>query len=108
LRALSLVAILVLLALGLLSWPVLAALGFLGACGTVAYLVAAPALIPALVPRESLIPANGRIELARTIAFVAGPALGGALVGWTGGTPAFALAVALSAAAVILLIGIEE
>jgi predicted MFS family arabinose efflux permease len=108
LRALSLVAILVLLALGLLSWPVLAALGFLGACGTVAYMVAAPALIPALVPRESLITANGRIELARTIAFVAGPALGGALVGWTGGTPAFALAVALSAAAVILLIGIDE
>src|SRR5262249_37074663 len=104
LRAFSLVAILVLLALNLLSWAVLAALGFLGACGTVAYMVAAPALVPALVPRESLITANGRIELARTLAFVAGPALGGALVGWTGGTPALALALAPPAAAGPLLI----
>ncbi len=108
LRALSLVAILVLLALELLSWPVLAALGFLGACGTVAYMVAAPALVPALVPRADLVAANGRIELARTVAFVGGPALAGALVGWAGATTTFALAVALSLAAVLLLAGIRE
>ena len=29
--------------------------------------------------------ANARIELARTVAFASGPALGGVLVGWTGG-----------------------
>src|SRR5438309_5513284 len=46
LRALSLTAMLTLAALGLLTWPLLALLGFVGACGTVAYRVAAPALVP--------------------------------------------------------------
>src|SRR5205085_8902098 len=50
LRALSLVAILVLAQLGLLTIPLLAVLGLIGACGTVAYNVAAPALVPSLVP----------------------------------------------------------
>ncbi len=108
LRAMSLVVILVLAGLGALTLPLLAALGFAGACGTVAYSVAGPALVPALVPREALIAANGRIELARTVAFAAGPALAGALVGWTGASPAFAVAAALSAAAVVLLAGLAE
>jgi predicted MFS family arabinose efflux permease len=108
LRALSLVAVLVLAALGLLTWPLLALLGFVGACGTVAYSVAAPALVPALVPQGALAAANGRIELARTVAFAAGPALAGALVGWTGAPPAFAVATALSIAAVFLLAGLRE
>jgi predicted MFS family arabinose efflux permease len=86
----------------------LAALGFIGACGTVVYSVAAPALVPSLVERDALPVANGRIELARTSAYAAGPALGGALVGWIGGAPAFALAAALSAVAVVLLAGIAE
>ena len=69
----------------------LRALGFLGAAGTVAYSVAAPALIPALVPRADLARANGRIELARSLAAAAGPALAGLLV-----------------AAVVLLAGLAE
>jgi predicted MFS family arabinose efflux permease len=108
LRALSLAAVLVLAALGWLNWPLLAALGFLGACGTVAFSVTAPSLVPSLVPSGALAVANARIELARTVAFAAGPALGGALVGWVGGTPAFAVAAALSVAAVILLAGMRE
>jgi MFS family permease len=106
LRALSLLGILALAGLGLLTVPWLALLGFVGACGTVAYSVAAPALVPALVPMAILAAANTRIELARTAAFVAGPALAGALVGWTGGAPAFALAAALSSVAVVLLAGL--
>src|SRR5262249_55422062 len=66
LRALSLVAMLALAVLGLLTWPLLALLGFVGACGTVTYSVAAPSLVPALVPPAALAVANGRIELART------------------------------------------
>jgi MFS family permease len=50
LRALALAGVLVLGPLGLLTLPRLALLGFVGACGTVAYSVAAPALLPALVP----------------------------------------------------------
>jgi predicted MFS family arabinose efflux permease len=64
--------------------------------------------VPALVPPAALPVANGRIELARTTAFAAGPALGGALVGWIGGGPAFGVATLLSAGAVILLAGIVE
>ena len=104
LRAASLATVLVLAALGLLNLPLLALLGFIGAAGTVAYGVAAPSLVPG----AALAAANARIELARTIAFAAGPALAGALVGWTGAPPAFAVAAALSALAVLLLAGLRE
>ncbi len=108
LRVLALVAVPVLAFTGLLSLPLLAVLGFIGACGTVAYTVAAPALVPALVPPDALAAANARIELARTVAFTAGPALAGLLVGWTGGVPAFGVAAALSLLAVALLAGLRE
>jgi predicted MFS family arabinose efflux permease len=108
LRALALLAILVLAALGQLTWPILAVLGFVSVCGTVVFSVAAPALVPALVPADTLSTANARIELARTLAFAAGPALGGALVGWTGAGTAFGLAAALSCAAALLLARIME
>jgi predicted MFS family arabinose efflux permease len=108
LRVASLIGIVLLAAFGMLTFPLLALLGFVGACGTVAYSVAAPALVPSLVPAPALAAANARIELARTVAFVAGPALAGALAGWTGGAPAFALAAALSAGAVVLLAGLRE
>jgi predicted MFS family arabinose efflux permease len=108
LRALALLGILALIWLGWLTLPLLALLGFVAVCGTVAYSVAAPALVPSLVPPQSLPAANARIELARTIAFASGPALGGVLVGWVGAAPAFGCAAALSVVAVILLSGIYE
>jgi MFS family permease len=108
LRAATLIALPVLTALGLLSIATLAVLGFLGAAGTVAYSVAAPALVPALVDRTALAKANGRLELARSLAFAAGPAIAGALVAWTGAGSAFALAAILSALAVVLLAGLAE
>ncbi len=108
LRAASLLAILALAAFGYLSVPLLALLGFIGAAGTVAYSVAAPSLVPALVPQAALVRANGRIELARTAAFAAGPALAGALVGWTGAAPAFAFAAGLSLAAALAFLGLPE
>ncbi len=108
LRVVSLIAILALAASGLLTLNLLALLGFIGACGTIAYSVAAPSLVPALVPQAALAAANGRIELARTVAFTAGPALAGALVGWTGAASAFALAALLSIGAVFLLAGLSE
>lgn len=107
-RALSLVAVLVLAGLGALTVPVLAVLGFVGACGTIAFQVAAPAFVPALVPERALARANGRIELARTVAFTAGPAVAGVLVGRTGAGASFGLAAALSICAVLLLAGLPE
>jgi predicted MFS family arabinose efflux permease len=108
LRAAALLAILALIWFKLLTLPLLALLGFTAVCGTVAYSVAAPSLVPSLVSPTLLPAANARIELARTVAFASGPALGGVLVGWVGAAPAFGFAAALSAIAVVLLAGIYE
>lgn len=107
-RTASLLAILALAETGMLSLPLLALLGFVGAAGTVAYSVAAPALVPSLVAPAARAAANGRIELARSLAFAAGPALGGLLVSWVGGAPAFGVAASLSLCAVLLLGRIRE
>lgn len=108
LRALSLLIVLALIWSHLLTLPLLALLGFIAVCGTVVYSVAAPSLVPSLVSSASLPAANARIELARTVAFASGPALGGMLVGWVGTAPAFGFAAALSIIAVVLLSGIYE
>lgn len=108
LRAAALAGILLLIWLGLMTLPLLALLGFIAVCGTVVYSVAAPALVPSLVAPSQLPAANARIELARTVAFASGPALGGVLVGWVGAAPAFGCAAALSVVAVVLLSGIYE
>jgi len=108
LRALALLTILALIGLGMLTLSWLAALGFVAVCGTVVYSVAAPSLVPSLVAPKLLPAANARIELARTIAFAGGPALGGVLVGFVGAAPAFGCAAALSIIAVVLLSGIYE
>ena len=91
-----------------LSLPVLWLLGFTGALGTVGFSVAAPALVPSLVPVQQLGAANARLELARSVAYAGGPALAGALVAWAGASFAFVLAAALSASAVVLLLRLPE
>ena len=108
LRALALIGLLAVVATSHLSLGLLAVLGFIGAVGTVGFSVAAPALVPALVPREALGAANSRLELARSAAFAAGPALAGALVAWAGASMAFVLAAMLSASAVALLLRLPE
>jgi predicted MFS family arabinose efflux permease len=107
-RAAALGALPLLALQGWMSVPALAVIGFAAATGTVAFSVAAPALVPSLVPREAFAAANGRLELARSVAFAAGPAAAGALVSWAGGSVAFVLAAALSVAAVALLTGVTE
>src|SRR5471032_635263 len=102
-RVLAMITILMLIGTHLLTLPLLAACGFIGAAGTVAYSVAAPSLVPSLVPRAALPAANGRIELARSVAYSAGPAIGGVIVGSVGAGWAYALATVLSAFAVALL-----
>jgi len=108
LRAAALLGLLALIAFDLLTWSTLALLGFIAVCGTVVFSVAAPSLVPALVKTDALSTANARVELARTTAYAAGPALGGVLVGWTGAAAAFGVAALLSAAAALLLARIEE
>ncbi|MDE2199919.1 MAG: MFS transporter [Rhodospirillales bacterium] len=108
LRAAALAALPVLLWQGRLSLPLLAVAGAATATGTVVFSVTAPALVPALVGRGDLARANTWLELARSLAFAAGPALAGALVAWAGGGLAFAAAAGLSLAAATLLPGLPE
>lgn len=108
LRAVSLALIVLALLAGALSLPLLAVLGFLGAIGTVCYTVAAPALLPSLVPRARLAEANRWLELARSVALTGGPAVGGAIVGWTGAPAALVLATVSSLLAVGLLTGLPK
>jgi predicted MFS family arabinose efflux permease len=108
LRATALLGVLALIGFNLLTLPLLALLGFIAVCGTVVYSVAAPALVPSLVEPQTLPAANARIELARTVAFASGPALGGVLVGWIGAPAAFGFDAALSLLAVVLLAGMFE
>ena len=71
LRALSLAGLLLATLTGQpIGLPIglLAVLGFVGAAGKVGFSVAAPALVPALVRREALGAANGRLALARNLA----------------------------------------
>ena len=100
-RAASLGFILGLYLAGHLNLIWLAGLGFCGAVGTVVYNVAAPALVPDLVARSGLASANRWLELARSAAFAAGPAIGGVFVGWIGAAGAYSLAILLSLLAVI-------
>ena len=108
LRALALLLLLALIVTGNVSIAALAIIGFMAAVGTVAFSVAAPSLVPALVQVEGLAQANGRLELARSAAFAAGPALAGALIAWTGASAAFVLSGMLSVSAVLCLRGIRE
>ena len=108
LRTLALLLLLALIVTGNVSIAALAIIGFMAAVGTVAFSVAAPSLVPALVQVEGLAQANGRLELARSAAFAAGPALAGALIAWTGASAAFVLSGMLSVAAVLCLRGIAE
>lgn len=108
LRALSLVLLLLMVVSGKISIAGLAVLGFIGALGTVGFTVAAPALVPALVPPELHARANGRLELARSAAYAGGPALAGALVAWAGASSAFVVASLLSVGAVVLLWRLSE
>ncbi len=108
LRAASLLALLLATAFDFLSVPLLAGLGFLGAVGTVGFNVAAPSLVPALVPKALLGAANGRLELARSIAYASGPAIAGALVAWAGASSTFTFATLLSLAAVAMLFKLHE
>jgi len=95
-RALALFLLFALFSAQVMGLYGLATLGFAIATGTVVYSVAAPALVAALVGKDDLLTANRRLEIARSIAFTAGPSVGGILAGWASGIFAFLTAFALS------------
>lgn len=102
-RTLAILVLIVLAFTDAVSLTALTALGVAGSIGTVAYSVAVPNAVRDLVPPDSLARSNGQIELARSIATTAGPALAGALVGYVGSNAAFGIAASLSILAVVNL-----
>lgn len=100
-RASTIIALLVLASADAVSLTALTALGVAGSIGTLAYSVAVPNAVRDLVPQGELARANGQIELARSIATTAGPALGGAIIGYVGSNVAFGIAAALSILALV-------
>ncbi|PXZ01290.1 MFS transporter [Gilliamella apicola] len=89
---------------GSLSINKIALFGFFIAMGTVIYSVASPALVASFVIKEQLINANRSIEIAKSVAFTAGPALGGILASYLSGGLAFILAFLLSIVNAVFLI----
>ncbi|MFB4277219.1 MFS transporter [Nonomuraea sp. MTCD27] len=75
--------------LGVLTMPHLYAVALVLGVGTVFFDVAQMSFLPAIVPKERLERANGRLEVTRQVSVLAGPGLGGWLV--TAFTAAFAL-----------------
>ncbi|ODP30640.1 MFS transporter [Pandoraea sp. ISTKB] len=96
LRAMALLMLFALLQAHWLTLTALGAMGFAMATGTVVFGAAAPSLVATLVGPSHLLAANRRLETARSIAFTAGPAIGGVLAGVASGKVAFATAFALS------------
>lgn len=87
----------------LLSFGLLILFGFIGAVGTVIYSVATSTYIPAVISRDQLVNANRWVELARSLSYTAGPALGGVLVGYIGASFAYSFAIILSMIALVLI-----
>jgi MFS family permease len=76
---------------GTLSVPVLLAVVLAAGCLTVVFDIAAGAYVPRLVEPAQLGSANGSLTTATAVAYVAGPPLGGALVGAVGAPRAVVL-----------------
>lgn len=93
---------------GSLSINKIALFGFFIAMGTVIYSVASPALVASFVIKEQLINANRSIEIAKSVAFTAGPALGGILASYLSGGLAFILAFLLSIVSAVFLIRLPK
>lgn len=98
LRATALFVLFALFHARMLSLTTLGTFGFAIATGTVVFSVTAPSLVAAMVETGDLLSANRRLEIARSIAYTAGPSVGGIFAGWASGVFAFLAAFVLSLA----------
>jgi len=94
-RALSLGSIPVAWQLGILSVEQLYIVGFVNGVLTVFFDVSYMSYLPSLLDRDQILEGNSKLEISRTIAQTAGPAMGGGLIGFVG-APLAIIADALS------------
>jgi MFS family permease len=80
-RAVALLTIPLAYAMDVLTLAQLYTAGFLVGVMTVFFELAHTSFVPSLVERERLIEGNSKLEISRSSAYIAGPGLGGVLVG---------------------------
>ncbi len=81
-RAVALGSIPVVALAGTLAMPQLYVVAFITGTASVFFDVAYQSYLPALVPREALVDGNSKLEFTRATTEIAGPGLGGVLIGW--------------------------
>jgi MFS family permease len=80
-RAVALMSVPIAYLMDVLTIGQLYVVGFITGTLTVFFDVAYQSYLPALVDRDQLVDGNGKLEVSRTIAQTAGPAIGGGLIG---------------------------
>ena len=83
-RAVSLGSIPVAWQLGILTIEQLYVVGFVTGVLTVFFDVSYQSYLPSLLERDLILEGNSKLEISRTVAQTAGPALGGGLIGFVG------------------------
>src|SRR5688572_4291744 len=81
---------------------------FVGASGTVVYMLTAMSLLPSLVPATDLPRSNARLELARAIVSLAAPFVAGLLAQHLSPTWGYALAAVGAAVALVCVLALPE
>jgi MFS family permease len=94
-RALSLGSVAVAWQLGVLTIEQLYVVGFITGMLTVFFDVSYQSYLPSLLERDQILEGNSKLEISRTVAQTAGPAMGGGLIGFVG-APLAIIADALS------------
>jgi MFS family permease len=79
-RAVMLVSIPIAYELGVLTVWQLYVVGFVNGIFTVFFDIAYQSYLPSLVERDQLVDGNGKLEISRTVAQTAGPAIAGAII----------------------------
>ena len=102
-RAIVLVIVPIAAWFGQLSLPVLFVTGFIAGTFTTWYLIAWQSMLPLVVEHNELVPAASAINQVESITQIAGPVVGGGLVGLVGGPAAILLdAVSFAGSAVLI------
>lgn len=102
-RTLGLLALMLGLALGMISMPLLLLGEFVIASATVVYDVAAQTYLPRIAAKTQLLQGNSYLETSRSTALILGAAITGALVGWLSPLQVLAVNAAIFAISTVFL-----
>ena len=95
-------------ALGWLSMPLLYGVALVTGVFTVFFEIAYQSYLPALIPRADLIEGNSRLEVSRSLAQVAGPAIAGLLLQFVAAARVILVDAASFAVSVVSLVAIRR